>query len=404
MDLEFSANIANMEYITRDITKKIIAVLERGKSILLLGPRQTGKTTLLEHIVCDGTFSLADVRVRLRYEANPGALASEIEALAETKQGRLLIIIDEIQKVPLLMDVAQDLIDRKIAQFILTGSSARKLRRGKEINLLPGRVIAIHMDPLSLHEISGKPYTLMDGLLYGSLPEVVLTNDDNDREELLNSYITTYLEEEIRAEAAVRNVGSFARFLELAAGESGNPINISNLSKQIGVTIHTIESYFEILVDCLIAEQVQPILKSKSNRKLAKSQKYLLFDLGVRRIAAKEGRRLPMGHLGLLFEQFIGLELIRIARSKSLGTEVRYWRDLNGPEVDWVVESPDKYTPVEVKWTDLPTLKDARHLQTFLNEYEEAETGFIVCQTPRKMKLANNIYAIPWQEIAEVFD
>lgn len=393
-----------MEYINRDIAKKVIEVIGRGKSVLLLGPRQTGKTTLLEHLVSDGTFSLADVRIRLRYETNPGALASEIEVLAESKKSKPLIIIDEIQKIPILMDVAQDLIDRKIAQFILTGSSARKLKRGKDVNLLPGRVISIHMDPLSLHEISDRPYTLMDGLLYGSLPEIVLTHKNNEREELLNTYISTYLEEEIRAEAAVRNVGGFARFLELAAAESGNPINISNLSKQVGVTVNTIENYYQILVDCLIAEQIKPILKSKSGRRLAKSQKYLLFDLGVRRIAAKEGTRLPMGCLGLLFEQFIGLELIRIARNAPVGTEIRYWRDLNGPEVDWVVETPGEYVPVEVKWTDAPIQKDIRHLQTFLNEYEEAKTGFIVCQTPRKMKLANNIYAIPWQQITEVFN
>lgn len=393
-----------MEYIIRDITKKLNSLIARGKSILLLGPRQTGKTTLLNHLVCDRTFSLADVRNRLRYEISPGVLANEIEALFETKKGKPLIIIDEIQKIPLLMDVAQDLIDRNVAQFILTGSSARKLRRGKDINLLPGRVITIHMDPLSMHEISGRSYTLNEHLLYGSLPEIVLTTENDDREELLNSYITSYLEEEIRAEAVVRNLGGFSRFLELAARESGNPINISNLSKQVGVTNHTIENYYEILVDCLVAERVKPLLKSNSNRRIAKSQKYLLFDLGVRRIAAKEGRLLPAGYLGLLFEQFIGLELIRIARNEPVGTEIRYWRDLNGPEVDWVVEKSGVYVPIKVKWTETPTLKDARHLQTFLTEYEEAKRGYIICQTPIKMKFANNIYAIPWQGIREVFE
>ncbi len=392
-----------MEYIQRDITTKITDVIKRGKSVLLLGPRQTGKTTLLKHIPSDETFSLADLRVRLRYESHPERLINEIEALAEAKKGNPLIIIDEIQKIPLLMDVAQDLIDRRVAQFILTGSSVRKLRREKEINLLPGRVITIHMDPLSLYEIAKLPFTLHEHLLYGSLPEIVLIDKTNEREELLDSYISTYLEEEIRAEAFVRNVGEFARFLQLAATESGNPINISNVSKEIGVTRRTIESYYEILTDCLIAEEIYPIVKSKSSLRLVKTKKHLLFDLGVRRIAAKEGTRLPTGHLGALFEQFIGLELIRMARYEPTGTEIRFWRDLNGPEVDWVIERPDEYVPIEVKWSDAPTLKDARHLQTFMNEYKQAKTGFVICQTPKKMKLAPNIYALPWQSLSEAF-
>ncbi len=392
-----------MEYIIRDITKKISGLIARGKSILLLGPRQTGKTTMLEHLVSDRTFSLADIRIRLRYEKNPEALANEIEALCETKQDKPIIIIDEIQKIPILIDVAQDLIDRKMAQFILTGSSARKLTREKQINFLPGRVIFIHMDPLSLHEISTKQYPLMDRLLYGSLPEIVLTSDNNQKEELLNSYILTYLEEEIRAEAAVRNLGKFSRFLELAAAESGNPINFSKLSQEIGVSRNTIENYYEILIDCLIIERVEPISNSKTRRKLIKSQKFLLFDLGVRRIAAKEGTQLPTSCLGLLFEQFVGLELIRMARNESPGTTIRYWRDPDGPEVDWVIEKKNAYIPIEVKWTDAPTIKDARHLQTFLNEYDQATIGFIVCQTPQKMKLTDRIYALPWQQLEEAF-
>jgi len=392
-----------MKYIKRDITEKLMSVIHRGKSVLLLGPRQTGKTTLMEHIRSDATFSLADVRIRLRYEKDPGLLANEIEALAEKKKKKPLIIIDEVQKIPILMDVAQDLIDRKIAQFILTGSSARKLKRGKQINLLPGRVISIHMDPLSLHETAKDQYSLMQWLLYGSLPEIVLTNDNNEKEELLDSYITTYLEEEIRAEALVRNLGSFARFLELAAAESGYPVNLNKLSQEIGVTHNTIANYYEILDDCLVAERVEPISRSKSRRKLIKSQKYLLFDLGVRRLAAREGIRLPISYLGHLFEQFIGLELIRIARNEPKKTQIHYWRDPDGPEVDWVIDRQGEYIPIEVKWTDAPSQKDGRHLQTFLNEYEEAQKGYIICQTPKEMKIATNLYALPWQKLKDVF-
>lgn len=391
-----------MVYINRRITEKILDVIKRKKSILLLGPRQTGKTTLMRHIQSDAYFSLADVRLRLRYEKNPGLLANEIEAIADSKNQPPLIIIDEIQKVPLLMDVAQDLIDRKIAQFILTGSSARKLRKGG--NLLPGRIITFYIDPLSMDEIPESHLTIQDRLLFGSLPEIILTTDKFEKEQLLESYITTYLEEEIRAEALVRNLGSFARFLELSAGESGYPVNFSKLSQEIGVTHKTIVSYYEILLDCLVVERVEPITQSKLRRKLIKSQKYLFFDLGVRRLAAREGIKLPGSYFGHLFEQFIGLELIRIKKNEIQHAEIRYWRDPDGPEVDWVVDLHGQYIPIEVKWTDKPSLKDAKHLFTFLAEYPEGKKGYIICTTPFKMKLAENIEAIPWQEIHSIFD
>lgn len=389
-----------MKYVERDVGKKLLRVIDRGKSVLLLGPRQTGKTTLVNHLESNASYSLADVRVRLRYEKNPALLVNEIEALAETMDQQPLITIDEIQKIPILMDVAQDLIDRKIAQFILTGSSVRKLRRSGEVNLLPGRVIPIYMDPLVVDEVPENPPNLKEWLLFGSLPEVVLTENADDKEEMLRSYITTYLEEEIRAEALVRNIGSFARFLEFAASESGYPINLAKLSQEVGVPHHTIASYYEILEDCLVMERIEPISRSKSRRKLIKAQKYLIFDLGIRRVAAREGARPPASYFGHLFEQFIGLQLIRLTRNELPKINICYWRDANGPEVDWVVDKGDEYIPIEVKWGESPTLKDARHLQLFLEEYDEAKQGYIVCQTPRKMKLAENIYAIPWQELS----
>jgi predicted AAA+ superfamily ATPase len=392
-------------YIQRIAENKILAILKRGKSVLLLGPRQTGKTTLINRIPASKRFTLARPRDRLRYEKAPYALTDEIEQLAEkTKQEKPLVIIDEIQKVPILMDAVQDLIDRQVAIFVLTGSSARKLKRDHDTNLLPGRVIPVRLDPMCQQELLPSNHSLNTLLLDGSLPEILLEENADQREQLLDAYVTIYLEEEIRAEAMVRELGDFARFLEFAASESGKIVNFSKLSQEIGKSNLTISSYYQILEDCLIVERVEPITESKTRRKLSRTQRYLFYDMGVRRVAAHEGRRLPRDQMGHLFEQYVGLELIRVMRLIHQRFFLKYWRDPDGPEVDWVIETPDAYIPIEVKWTETPTINDAKYLQVFLNEYPQAKKGFIICQSPHAMKIKDNIIALPWDRINEVFE
>jgi predicted AAA+ superfamily ATPase len=212
--------------------------------------------------------------------------------------------------------------------------------------------------------------------------------------------VTTYLEEEVRAEAIVRNLGSFARFLELAASESGRPVNFRKLSQEIGVAHTTIMAYFDILEQCLIVERIEPLMKSSTRKKLTRAQKYLFFDLGVRRVAAREGPKPARETWGFLFEQFIGLELIRLSRNQPQRPSLAYWRDPDGPEVDWVYEKEGQFTPIEVKWSDSPQPKDGQHLETFLAEYENAKEGFVVCRTPRRFKLSPRVIALPWQELS----
>jgi predicted AAA+ superfamily ATPase len=199
----------------------------------------------------------------------------------------------------------------------------------------------------------------------------------------------------------VRNLGDFARFLELAASESGGIINLRKLSQEIGVSHTTIGAYYQILADCLIAERIEPLTQSRTRKKLTKSEKYLFFDLGVRRLAAREGARLSRDTMGRLFEQFVGLELLRGAHAKGPGIRIRFWRDPDGPEVDWVVDREGVYTPIEVRWTDNPERADIRHLEVFLAEHKTAKTGFVVCQVPRKVRLSEKISALPWQSISE---
>ncbi|MBN1870009.1 MAG: ATP-binding protein [Candidatus Omnitrophica bacterium] len=387
-----------MDYINRQIESSIFSALSRNKSVLLLGARQTGKTTIISRLKSDLFISLVRPELRLRYEKDPSLLTSEVEALNPgPPSSRSLIIIDEIQKVPVLLDAVQDLIDRKIANFILTGSSARKLKRGSNVNLLPGRVVSLNLAPFSLSEYPTK--SIQQLLLYGSLPGIVLLNENKTKDADLDSYVTTYLEEEVRAEAIVRSLGSFAKFLEYAASESGNIMNFRKLSQEIGAAHTTIASYFQILEDCLIIERIDPISKSLTRKKLTKSSKYLFFDLGVRRLAAKEGTSLPRETMGKLFEQFVGLELLKSIRLSSKTAQLKFWRDPNGPEVDWVVETQASYVPFEVKWSEAPSIKDAKGLQIFLEEYKEAEAGYIVCRSPRRFKLADNVTAVPWQEL-----
>ena len=387
-----------MEIIPRILESRIRQALQRQKSVLLLGPRQTGKTTLLKPLQPDLLLNFLRPEVRQRYERAPHLLGAEVEGLSDRKRaGPALVALDEVQRVPELVNVVQDLIDRRVARFILTGSSARKLRRGGRVNLLPGRLVPLRLDPLSLAE--RVPPTIEEALLYGSLPGIVLAGDAASREEDLRAYTTLYLEEEVRAEALVRNLGMFARFLQLAALEAGGISHFRGVAQELGVPHTTVAGYYEILEDCLIAERVEALSQSRTRKKLTKSPRYLFFDLGVRRAAADEGPRQPERALGAIFEQFVGLELLRVTRQTTESVGLRFWRDPDGPEVDWVVVTDDRWLPVEVKWSDAPTERDTRHLQTFLSEYSKASTAVVVCRTPRRFKIAPKITAVPWQEI-----
>jgi predicted AAA+ superfamily ATPase len=391
-----------MKYIPRLLEGRIKYALHRGKSVLLLGARQTGKTTLIRQFKHDLAISFVEPDIRQRYEKSPHLLKGEVESMTSPAGGgRPLIVLDEVQKVPVILDAVQDLIDRGKADFILTGSSARKLRKGTEINLLPGRVIAFRMDPFSLKEFPAK--NLNERLIYGSLPGIIAVSSPADRETDLESYVTTYLEEEVRAEAVVRNLGDFARFLELAASESGGIVNLRKLSQEIGVSHTTIGAYYQILLDCLIAERIEPLTQSKTRKKLTKSEKYLFFDAGVRRLAAHEGTKLSRDTMGRIFEQFIGLELLRNAHIRGKGARIRFWRDPDGPEVDWVIDEEGVYTPLEVKLTENPSQSDIRHLEVFLSEYKSARTGYLVCRVPRMAKLSDKVTALPWQFVDEIF-
>ena len=395
--------IRSMNLLNREIFPQISNILKRDKSVLLLGARQTGKTTLVsESLNPDITYSFAHLETKYRYLKDPVQFEKDLTYQLQQMGQCPLVFIDEIQKVPAVMDAVQYIIDKRQAQFILSGSSARKLKHGSAINLLPGRVISVSMDPLSVNEL---PKLLRQDLVTlltdGSLPGVLLASTDI-REQELATYVMTYIEEEIRQEALVRNVGAFSQFLELAAIESGNAINFTRIAQDIGVSDQTLKEYFQILEDCLIVFKIPAISETTSRRILLKAPKYLFFDLGVRRLAAGEGRRASVKTLAQWFEQFVGLELIRAIHIYQPTYKLQYWRDTNGIEVDYVLDTGDDYIPVEVKWSEAPREKDARHLTKFIADYENCTKGYIICRTPTPYQVSPNIVALPWQQIQHI--
>ena len=400
--------------IKRNLESELRKIILQQRSFFLFGPRQTGKTTLLNHISNHYSnvlnYSFLEIPVRQRAEQQPEFLRQEIEAALPE-----LIVIDEVQKVPEILDQVQYLIDRHKLIFLITGSSARKLRR-KNVNLLAGRAITYRLDPLDITERKStvKNFnsidSLKDILTYGDMPEIVLLVEEGKTglvENLLRSYVETFLEEEIRMETLTRKLGVFGNFLKMAAEMSGRILSFRELAQDLGVTHHTISSFYEILHDCMILEKVPPLIPASSRRRLAKASKYLFFDIGVRNSAAQVFVRSGMSReeMRQRFEEWIGLSLIRYLRSRNLPGYVYYWRDHNGPEVDWIVEYRGRWIPIEVKYVDKPIQKHIRHLETFMNENREKCTeGFLVFLGERPRKLTDRITALPWFELGQLFE
>ncbi len=176
-------------------------------------------------------------------------------------------------------------------------------------------------------------------------------------------------------------------------------INMEKISQDIGVKRNTIINYYQILLDCLMADRIEPITQSSSRQRLTKADKYLFFDLGVKRICTREGNQLSTNTLSNLFEQFVGMELLRYLRLFSLEGRLRYWRDHNGPEVDYVIDIHKRYIPIEVKWTTRPDANDCEHLNLFLQEYDCYDMAYIICRCKHKLKISDRLIALPWQEL-----
>ncbi len=387
---------------------------------ILFGARQTGKSTLLSHLLPTPSlhYNLADPEERSRLLADPGAFRRECEALPDRTQPHV-VFVDEAQAVPSVFDAVQVLYDRSRLRwkFVLCGSSARKLRQ-TGANLLPGRSLLHRLFPLILAERPATPDAaatslvlpipatsvgssfpaagLEERLAYGDLPGVVLL-DEADRTRILSTFATVYLEEEIRREALVRDWGGFVNFLRLAARESGNVVNYANISREVGLSVATIKSHYQLLEDMFVGVHI-PAYSGSSRKALLSTPRFVLFDLGIRHAAsgARPGVDLVRADPGRYFEQWVVLELWK--RLQYLGAgRLSFYRTRGGAEIDVMVERPDgAVVPVEVKWTQRPAPGDARHVEAFVREHSAATEGFVVCRCPRPMRLTAHVTAIPW--------
>ncbi len=382
---------------------------------MLFGPRQTGKSTLLRRIASDGAlfFNLQQRRTRLELERDPHAFTQTLEATRETSS---VVCVDEIQKVPALLDEVQYLHDTYPGRFrfLLTGSSARKLKTSSA-NLLPGRTHLFHLAPLILPERrgirecrifpvpdplrdAGFPEPVLDELLlFGCLPGPTLETEKS-RIKTIESYVDLYLEEEIRREALVRNVGAFQQFLELAATESGGIVNLTNISKESGVPMATLRTYYQVLEDTFVGYRI-PAFGAAGRKRVLTTPKFLFCDNGLRNAAARYrfSSDLLKAQRGLLFENWVGQELMHRCLYAGRAYRISFWRTAHGAEVDYVLETPEETIPIEVKATTAPSRKDASHLELFLDTYpERARRGYVVCRCRAPRRLTPRIEAIPW--------
>ncbi|MBI4599812.1 ATP-binding protein [Candidatus Uhrbacteria bacterium] len=402
--------------LVRYLESRLARLVREKKSFLLLGPRQVGKTTLVRSLLASREnvleYTLQDPSVRITLEQDPSRIIREARAHGV----RPLVFIDEAQKVPELFDATQVLLDNREASCIFTGSSARKLRRAGA-NLLPGRIQRLFLDPLlwgelglmrhpALSEFALKninahgSYSFEDLLIYGSLP-LMVSLTPNERKDILKSYAQLYLEEEIRAEAIVRKIGAFSRFLELAAVESGTAPNLSKLSQESGVSQPSIKEFYQILEDTLVVERIDPYLKNARKRILA-SSRYYFFDLGVRNALA----RIPLERdvintqKGTLFEHAVILEIIRRNRLLQKPHTIHYWRTSGGAEVDCVVDTGSSVIPIEIKAGKSVRLSEIKGLRIFLEEYRRvAPVGYVITQGERRERLDERITAVPWFDL-----
>jgi len=357
----------------------------------LWGPRQTGKSTLLGTLFPDAPiYNLLLARDFRRLAADPGTLGEEIAALGSPADAQPHpIIIDEIQKLPELLDEVHALISRFGWRFILTGSSPRKLLRGGG-NLLGGRALRRQLFPLVTPEIDD--FDLDRALNHGLLPAHYLADDAR---ELLQAYAGDYLAEEVLAEALTRNLPAFQRVLEAAALGNGQPINYTNIARETGVAANTVRAYFEILVDTLIATWV-PAWSKTVRRRVVQSPRLWFFDIGIVNELARRGPiRAGSTEYGAAFEHFIFMELRAHSHYSGSGHRISYWRTTSGLEVDFILG--DAQVAIEVKSTESPADHDLRGLRAWHDEHPQSHRH-LVTRAARRRRTEDGIDVWPWSE------
>ncbi len=338
--------------------------LESRKSFFLFGPRGTGKTTWLKHRLPDALFvNLLQSEYYNRLSANPGHLR---QLIPPDHTG--WTVIDEVQRIPALLNEVHDLIEARGLVFVLTGSSARTLRR-REVNLLAGRALTYRMHPLTAVE-QQEAFNLRDSVQLGHLPARF---SESDPAKYLKDYVQTYLREEVMQESLTRNIAHFAHFLEVASFSQGATINISAVAREAHIERSVAENYFSILEDLLIAVRL-PVFSRKAKRKLISQKKFYFFDAGVFRAIR------PVGPLdsdaeidGPALETLVLQELRAVNDYHDYGYQISFWRTRSSLEVDFVLYGPRGLLAIEIKRSTQIQPKDTRALREFKRDYPPAK-------------------------------
>ncbi len=358
------------------------------ESCFLWGPRQSGKSTLLRELFPDAPYyDLLLAKEHRRLAANPSLLAEECAALGWSRKNQPHpIIIDEVQKLPELLDEVHSLISKHGLRFILTGSSPRKLLRGGG-NLLGGRAVRHEMFPLVSAEVPD--LDLDRALNHGLLPRHYLSSKPAP---LLDAYVGDYLREEVLAEALTRSLPTFQRFLEAAAFSNGQIVNFTSISREIGVAANTVRGYFEVLVDTLIATWV-PAWTKRAKRRVIESPRFYFFDVGVVNDLAHRGKMSPgSSEYGAAFEHFLFMEL-RAHASYRGGLPISYWRTASGLEVDFILGNGQ--IAIEAKSSDNITSDHLKGLRAWKEEHPQSRC-ILVSRVPRARVTDDKIEIMPW--------
>lgn len=373
--------------------KRILNIdLPQGQSAFLWGPRKTGKSTYLKDEFPQSlVYDFLKTDLALEFSKRPSLLREQVLA----KDAAILkhpIILDEVQKVPQILDEVHWLIENKGLNFILCGSSARKLKRGK-VNLLGGRAWRYEMFPLVSAELES--IDLLRALNHGMIPDHYLRGN---YQKSLSGYVRDYLKEEIFDEGLTRNIPAFARFFDAVGYSHGELTNFSNIARDCGVDAKTVKEYYQILIDTLLGRMVEPFKRRQSRQIITKAPKFYLFDVGVVGAMIKRNISEERGELfGRAFEHFIFTEIVAHSSYSELDYGINFWRTKSGLEVDFVLGNGE--VAVEIKGKSFVDNRDLRPLTAFIEEYEPKK-AFVVCNE-RVERVLGQIRVLPWRKFLE---
>ncbi len=371
------------------VKRLIIEKLRNSKkSVLLLGPRQTGKSTLIQQLKPDLQINLADQETFTRYLADPSLLR---RVIGQNKS----IMIDEIQRITSLLNTVQVLLDEgKGRRFLLTSSSARKLKRG-EANLLPGRLYSYLLGPLTPMELDHH-FDIIRACRRGLLPDPYLDVDEESAQKTLRTYAATYLKEEVQAEALTRNLEGFSRFFNVAAAWSGDFVDFTKMSSMAEIERTSAKRFFEILEDTLVMYRLEPFAKSQKIR-LIQHPRFYIFDVGVLNGVMGNFETSP-DRIGRLFEHLVIQSIRSVAQALDKDIRLSVFRTATGVEVDLILEEGKNVFAIEIKSTRKVSRTDFRGLVGFARFFGRKHRSFLISMDPRQQEFDEGI-ALSLQEL-----